>query len=636
MTPRIVIAVPTFDNETSIAAVVRDLLAACDLPLLVIDDGSRVPVRELLRQAGLDGGRLEVVRHAENRGKGAALQTAFAEALARGYTHVLSFDGDGQHVASQLPPLTEAAAARPFDVVIGVRRFPQVDVPGASRFGRAFSNFWVRYETDVAVRDSQSGMRVYPLFLVQSLRFLTKRYDFEVEALTRLLWAGAGLTEVDVDVYYPPAGERVSHFDKLRDNVRISMLNVWLVTRSLFARHCSVAELTRASLVVPGVAFSPLSPVATLALLTALVVALRLNACVALAVFALGCLAAPVTLDVWLGAVAGGAAVAALLLVVGRRASRPAAWRGTMRGGRFGHLFLEAVCRHLGLKAAYFCLAFIAPYFYWFAPRARRASLEYLRVLFPQETAWRLHARVVAHFHTFGMVLLDRLFLSLRPRDSFAVRLEGSALLDRAVAHGSGAVIVTAHAGGWDLASRVLEGNHLGRGAAVAEFVAPGRAVRSTEGIVRMSVHSAATPILAYKEMLERGELIGMMADRPWTDKLALVPFFGRLAAIDLTPFRVALSVGAPVLHCFAWRTGYERYEVSLEPSPELGAPRCVSGVVARERLCEAAARSYAKALEARLRRHPYQWFNFFPFFSMRPRPAVELTAAPSLATDPR
>jgi predicted LPLAT superfamily acyltransferase len=509
-------------------------------------------------------------------------------------------------------------------------------VPGASRFGRAFCNFWVRYETDVAVRDSQSGMRVYPLFFVQSQRFLTKRYDFEVEALTRLLWAGAGLTEVDVDVYYPPAGERVSHFDKLRDNVRISILNVWLVARSLFARHCGVAKLMQALLVIPGVAFSPLPPVATLAVLTALVVVLRLNALVTLALFALGCLAEPVTLDVWLGAVAAGAAVAALLQVVLRRPSRPATWSGSMRGGRFGHFFLETVCRQLGLKAAYFCLAFIAPYFYWFAPRGRRASVEYLRALFPQETAWRLHARVVAHFHTFGMVLLDRLFLSMRPPDSFAVALEGRALLDGAVAHGSGAVIVTAHAGGWDLASRVLEGNHLGRGAAVAEFVAPGRAVRSTEGIVRMSVHSAATPILAYKEMLERGELIGMMADRPWTDKLVLVPFFGRLAAIDLTPFRVALSVGAPVLHCFAWRTGFERYEVSLEASPELGVPRRVSGAAARERLCEAAARSYAKALEARLRRYPYQWFNFFPFFSMRPRPAVELTAASLLATGPR
>src|SRR5690606_17946054 len=106
--------------------------------------------------------------------------------------------GDGQHLASEIFALEKATWQNPWNVIIGARILSGETVPGVTKFGRRFSNFWVRYETGFNVTDTQSGMRVYPLFHLQNERFLTGRYDFEIESLVRAVWNGAGVTEVPV------------------------------------------------------------------------------------------------------------------------------------------------------------------------------------------------------------------------------------------------------------------------------------------------------------------------------------------------------------------------------------------------------------------------------------------------------
>jgi predicted LPLAT superfamily acyltransferase len=524
--------------------------------------------------------------------------------------------------------------------VIGARRFPAANVPGASRFGRAFSDFWVRYETGVRVGDSQSGMRVYPLFHIQCLRFTTRRYDFEIEALTRLAWGGVEVVEVPIDVVYPPADERVSHFKKVRDNVRISALNIRLVTLSLFRRHRTADKLALATLLAAPIATSGLPVLAIGAILTALTVVVQLNGWAMLAWLAAGIWTRDLIAasGAWWGVCAASALVAPVLVGAahfapalvgatrGDGSTPPATWSGRMRGGRLGNGFLKIVSRALGLGATYVCLAAITPYFYLFAPRARRASVEYHRALRPDGSAIGRRVAALRSFFTFGMVLLDRLFQSFHARSMFSVDVRGRAVFDRAVAGGRGAIMLTAHAGGWDLSARVLASSGIGE-PVLAEFVAAGHAgseatLRAEErGLVaRASFHNEASPLLAFRERLERGEVIGMMGDRPLTQKLALVPFMGKLAAFDLTPFRVAMSLGVDVVYCFAFKTGFRAYALSVEAAP----PLRLSQGQDRDAVCEAAARHFAAALEAHLRRHPHQWFNFFPFFSARP---TDLTA---------
>ena len=105
---------------------------------------------------------MEILRHERNRGKGAAILTAAAAARQQGMTHIATIDADGQHDPADLPRLAAVVEEDPTTLVVGHRDFSAANVPGASRFGRGFSNFWLRLQTGQSLGDTQSGFRIYP------------------------------------------------------------------------------------------------------------------------------------------------------------------------------------------------------------------------------------------------------------------------------------------------------------------------------------------------------------------------------------------------------------------------------------------------------------------------------------------
>jgi predicted LPLAT superfamily acyltransferase len=225
-----VVVVPTYNNAATIEEVVRRVRAAApDLPLLVVDDGSTDGSGERARAALAAGGQGELLVHAGNRGKGAAVLTGLAAAIERGYSHAITIDADGQHLPEDLPLVCAALESHPTALIVGARDLSQDNVQPISRFGRRFSNFWQVVQTGHRVADSQCGLRVYPTAPTLSLATRARAYDFEVEVLILAARAGMPLVSLSVHVYYPPAQVRVSHFDKLWDNVRIAWVNTRLL-----------------------------------------------------------------------------------------------------------------------------------------------------------------------------------------------------------------------------------------------------------------------------------------------------------------------------------------------------------------------------------------------------------------------
>ncbi|MDR1145648.1 MAG: glycosyltransferase family 2 protein [Verrucomicrobiales bacterium] len=221
------IVMPLFNHAATVSGVAREVLRRY-AELLVVDDGSTDG-----GAATLDGLPLTVLRHAANRGKGAAILTAARWARERGFTHLLTIDADGQHFPDEIEILLARGREWPNAIVIGARDFNTPNVPAASRFGRQFSAFWARVQTGRAVGDIQSGLRLYPLTVFAALRLGARRYAFEVEIVIKALWHGFTVSEVPVRVHYPPARERVSHFHQWRDNLRVALLNTRLTARAL-------------------------------------------------------------------------------------------------------------------------------------------------------------------------------------------------------------------------------------------------------------------------------------------------------------------------------------------------------------------------------------------------------------------
>ena len=224
MSENLVIVIPVYNNPKSIQSVVNDTLLL-GLEVIVVDDGSEVAVETLLEEHD----NLLVVRHSTNKGKGEALLTAARVAKEKGFTQMVAIDGDGQHypeeVKKLLPLITDNT------LVIGNRKFKE-DVPNSSKFGRAFSNFWIFMESGRWLNDTQSGFRSYPLSILD-LDLQQSHYDFEIEVLIKHLWKKREIKEVEIEVYYPPKGTRVSHFDKVTDNIRLSKLHSKLVFKNL-------------------------------------------------------------------------------------------------------------------------------------------------------------------------------------------------------------------------------------------------------------------------------------------------------------------------------------------------------------------------------------------------------------------
>jgi len=273
---RLLVLIPLYNHGATVRSVVERTLAVHP-QVLVVDDGSSDHGADSL--AGLP---VTVLRHRVNRGKGAAILTGAAAARRRGMTHLATLDADGQHDPADLPRLVAVAAQEPLAVVVGKRDFDRTPVPGGSRFGRSFSNFWLRLQTGRSLGDTQSGFRIYPLTVLESLKLGEKGFSFEIEVLVKSAWAGVPLREAGVSVYYPPPGERVSHFHQFRDNLRLALLNTHLTMRSVLPwPHRKIVAAP-----APGETISVLRPIRSLrTLLTENTSPARLAAAGALGVF---------------------------------------------------------------------------------------------------------------------------------------------------------------------------------------------------------------------------------------------------------------------------------------------------------------------------------------------------------------
>ena len=218
------IIIPCFNHPATVAAVALSAQSFC--PVLVVDDGSTLPLPELPG--------CTIIRLGKNSGKGAALQAGFKHAVELGFTHAITMDADGQHFAEDLPKFMAVIQTQLDVLAVGVRDFFAAGCPTHRRRSNAVSTFWFRVETGVRLGDTQCGFRCYPLSLTQRLKARSSRYAFELEFMVRASWVGTPIVAVPVKCSYDPDQIRLSHFRPVRDLAHITVMNIGLVLQSWF------------------------------------------------------------------------------------------------------------------------------------------------------------------------------------------------------------------------------------------------------------------------------------------------------------------------------------------------------------------------------------------------------------------
>lgn len=224
------VLIPSYNPGAKVYETVRTARQFWNPVWVVVDGSDDGSTEGLLAMAAEDAGlRVMILPH--NQGKGAAVLHGLDQAAAKGFSHVLTMDSDGQHPAERIPAFMAESARQPEAMILGKPVF-DASAPSLRVKGRQLSNAWADLETLWAgIGDSLFGFRVYP---VEPLRQVMRRhpwmrrFDFDPEAAVRLCWHGVRPVNLPAAVRYYRADEGgVSHFRYLRDNVLLS----WMHTR---------------------------------------------------------------------------------------------------------------------------------------------------------------------------------------------------------------------------------------------------------------------------------------------------------------------------------------------------------------------------------------------------------------------
>jgi glycosyltransferase involved in cell wall biosynthesis len=219
----VAVVIPCYKAEATIGALVKRLSPfVAARHVFCVDDGSGDGTAAAILASGA-----RLLTHEVNRGKGRALQTAFAEVVAQGYTGAVAMDADLQHLPEELPRFL--AVADRYDVVIGARDYDIDNMPLDRYLTNRVTSLVTSALAGTAVSDSQSGYRYLSRRALAFVPVTGSRFDMESEQIIRAGRMGLRVGEVPISTVY---GEGVSHIRPGADTVRF----VRMVFRNLFWR----------------------------------------------------------------------------------------------------------------------------------------------------------------------------------------------------------------------------------------------------------------------------------------------------------------------------------------------------------------------------------------------------------------
>ena len=215
------VVIPAYRPSAGLVDLVAALAAKSMPAIVIVDDGSGPEYAEVFaRAAGIPG--VELLRHAVNLGKGAALKTGINYILVR-YPEacgIVTADADGQHDPADICKVARRFAEAPSALVLGTRSFSG-GIPWRSRAGNAITRVAMRFVAGQKISDTQTGLRAIPRGLAERLLSVpASGYEFELEMLIAARQLGVPVVEEPIRTIYRE-GNPTSHFQPLRDSMKI-------------------------------------------------------------------------------------------------------------------------------------------------------------------------------------------------------------------------------------------------------------------------------------------------------------------------------------------------------------------------------------------------------------------------------
>lgn len=277
--------------------------------------------------------------------------------------------------------------------------------------------------------------------------------------------------------------------------------------------------------------------------------------------------------------------------------------------------FIVWVALTLGRRIARWFLYPICLYFLLFSGEARRASKQYLRKVLGHEPLVRDGFR---HIHTFASTVLDRVFLLNGRFDKFDVHVHLDPVAQAMIARKQGCILLGAHLGSFEI-TRAFADEIKGPPANVVMYEENARKLNAVLKAINPELGQQVIGLgkvdsmLKVQQALERGEFIGILADRGLGQGGANVTcdFLGEPAKFPSGPLRMAYMLKSPVLLMVGVYRGGNRYDLHFENLTDMSH----ADATQRGELIAQAQQRYVARIEHYCRLAPYNWFNFFDFW---------------------
>lgn len=231
----VTVVIPSLDPDEKLINLVNELHDNGFDDIVVVNDGSSA---ERLKYFP-DPQKLTfctVLTHYRNRGKGAALKTAFKFFCEnrKGKDGLVTIDADGQHLTNDVKKCVDLMLETG-KVVLGCRDFSKPDVPFKSRYGNRTTSLVFKLFCGLKISDTQTGLRAIPeRFVADICEVGGSRYEYETNMLLEFKKRHIDFTETTIDTVYLD-GNKESHFRPFADSLRIYKLILSFVFSSLLS-----------------------------------------------------------------------------------------------------------------------------------------------------------------------------------------------------------------------------------------------------------------------------------------------------------------------------------------------------------------------------------------------------------------
>ncbi len=216
-----IIVIPAYEPDEKLLGVLKDFSEQTTFPIVVVNDGSSEKCRPVF-DAVQRFDHVTLLTHEVNKGKGAAMKTAFryiGEHFSADES-VMTVDADGQHLVSDALRVAERLKANPNALVLGSRKFTG-NVPFKSRAGNAITRGVFHFCTGVRVHDTQTGLRAVSASRIPEMCALKgDRYEYEINQLIHCTKNHIDIVEEWIDTVYIEENKS-SHFHAVKDSFRI-------------------------------------------------------------------------------------------------------------------------------------------------------------------------------------------------------------------------------------------------------------------------------------------------------------------------------------------------------------------------------------------------------------------------------